>query len=68
MTDAGQQKSFVLRDGTKIRLNSNSQLWISRDYGRPNRNITLKGEAYFEVKHNENHPFKVHVQGALIKI
>ena len=62
-----QQKELILRDGTKIRLNSNTQLWISETYGEPVREITLQGEAYFEVTHNEEKPFIIHTADATIK-
>lgn len=64
---ADQQKSFILRDGSKIKLNSHSQLWISANYGRQIREITLKGEAYFEVEHNQEKPFVIHAHGVTIK-
>lgn len=62
-----QQKKLNLSDGTKIRLNSNSQIWISAFYGRESREVTLEGEAYFEVIHDEDRPFVIHTSGASIK-
>lgn len=66
-TNAQQQKEITLSDGTAIRLNNNSQLWISATYGQPQRDVTLKGEAYFEVTHNTAKPFVIHTNGILIK-
>jgi ferric-dicitrate binding protein FerR (iron transport regulator) len=66
-TGAHEHGSVNLQDGTKIRLNSNSQLWISANYGQKNRKIRLKGEAYFEVHHNAAKPFVIHTHGAVIK-
>jgi ferric-dicitrate binding protein FerR (iron transport regulator) len=66
-TGAHQQGSVTLPDGTKIRLNRDSQLWISADYGQKSREIKLKGEAYFKVHHNKNKPFIIRIHGAVIK-
>ncbi|PZR32625.1 MAG: hypothetical protein DI538_19235 [Azospira oryzae] len=54
-----------LSDGTRVWLNANSSLsFVSRF---PNtqgaaREVTLQGEAYFEVTSNKAHPFRVKVQ------
>lgn len=39
----------ALVDGTKITLNQNSRLTLSADYNATARNVTLDGEAYFDV-------------------
>lgn len=67
VTDANQQQSLTLSDGTQIRLNSNTKIWIPQDYYQQSREIRLKGEAYFEVVHNEDKPFVVHTSRATIK-
>jgi ferric-dicitrate binding protein FerR (iron transport regulator) len=66
-TAARQQQTLSLSDGTKVKMNSNSELWISADYGQKGREIKLKGEAYFEVHHNPDKPFVIHTKGAVIK-
>jgi|GEM_PF-452916 len=67
VTDANQQKTLTLSDGTVIRLNSDTQIWIPQDYNQLTREVRLKGEAYFEVIHNEDKPFVVHTPRATIK-
>lgn len=44
---------IVLVDGTKITLNQNSLLTLSDDYNIAERNVTLDGEAYFDVAKSE---------------
>jgi ferric-dicitrate binding protein FerR (iron transport regulator) len=66
VTTAGQQKIFTLSDGIKIRLDEKSTLIVPTHFRR-NRNVTLKGEAYFEVRHNAEHPFVINANGAVIK-
>ena len=45
-------KELVLSDGSTIILNKNSQINYKLTYGLFNRNITLKGEAFFQVLKN----------------
>lgn len=40
---------IALADGTQITLNQNSRLTLSADYNATARNVTLDGEAYFDV-------------------
>lgn len=44
--------SFVLSDGTRVKLNKNSTLRVANGYDRRSRNVELDGEAYFEVVHD----------------
>ncbi|SMO62718.1 FecR family protein [Fodinibius sediminis] len=66
-TGNNQQKALTLRDGSKIRLNSNSKLWIYEPFGEGERKVRLKGEAYFEVVHDEDRPFIIHTPNASVK-
>lgn len=49
----------VLPDGTKVRLNARSSLTYQQDFGRYDRKVTLSGEGYFQVKHDETKQFVV---------
>jgi len=53
-------KEIQLADGSHIWLNSSSLLKVSGSFGKKQREVFLKGEAYFEVKRNESKPFKIH--------
>jgi len=55
---AGSRVSFTLPDGTEGMLNSGSTLKYSMPFTRE-RSVTLTGEAWFEVAHDENHPFAI---------
>ena len=50
---------LVLSDGTKIWLNSESELRYAVKYTGDKRIVDLKGEAYFEVTPDESRPFEV---------
>jgi transmembrane sensor len=53
-------KSFLtLSDGTKVLMNEGSTLTYSTSFGKENREVTLSGEAYFDVAHDASLPFKV---------
>lgn len=54
----GVRTKFVLPDGTTGFLNSGSTLKYPVIFTN-RRNVTLKGEAYFDVKRDEKHPFTV---------
>jgi len=50
--------SIQLPDESTVVLNRNSQISYKSSKGRP-REVTLKGEAFFEVKPNPGRPFKI---------
>jgi ferric-dicitrate binding protein FerR (iron transport regulator) len=54
----GSRVSFTLPDGTTGMLNSGSTLKYSLPFS-DRRDVTLAGEAWFEVKADEKHPFTV---------
>src|SRR6185437_16694465 len=52
----GEHKVVTLADGSSIELNTSSTILIHQD----RRAITLvKGEAFFDVRHDADHPFTV---------
>ncbi len=44
-------KSIILKDGTMVLLNANSTINLDRGFAVTNRNISLDGEAFFEISH-----------------
>ena len=55
----GGEYQLNLPDGTKVWLNSLSQLKYPIYFTGNERKVYLQGEAYFEVKHDPEHPFIV---------
>lgn len=55
----GQQLDITLSDGTEVKLNSGAQISYPNMFSRKMREVQLSGEAYFDVAHDENHPFVV---------
>jgi transmembrane sensor len=58
-TKRGGQYNIELPDGTKVWLNAASSLKYPLHFSKNERRVELTGEAYFEVAHNKNQPFKV---------
>lgn len=58
-TRTGQVARVTLLDGTRVVLAPNSSMEVARDFAR-RRDVTLLGEAYFDVAHTHGVPFVVH--------
>lgn len=65
---AEEQKKLSLSDGSSVRLNSNSQLIMPKVFTQDKREVTLKGEAYFEIHSNPERPFIVNTDHAVIRV
>lgn len=59
---------MVLSDGTKVWVNSASELSYPLAFGKSIRQVELRGEAYFEVAHEKNRPFIVRTAHGDIKV
>lgn len=55
----GSQTIVQLSDGTEVNLNYGSRIKYPRNFSGDTREITLSGEAYFNVAHNPEKPFVV---------
>lgn len=65
---AGQRAQITLADGTRVWLNAKSTLTYASNFGRTERNITLEGEAYFEVAKNKEIPFYVNTEKNKVRV
>ena len=59
---------IVLTDGTVVWLRENSTLACVTDFKGRERRVQLTGEAFFEVKSDQRHPFIVETQGLEVKV
>lgn len=64
----GDKLTVVLSDGTRVTANSNTTLTYPRQFVGSKREVSIKGEAYFEVAHDASHPFIVHANGLSVKV
>lgn len=60
MTTGSEHKKIKLPDGSTVVLNSKSRLEFPKVFTGERREVTLKGEGYFDIKHNPKKPFIVH--------
>lgn len=67
-TGPGEQVLITLTDGTNVQLNGNSRLVFTDPMPRGERSVTLLGQAYFEVTHQENAPFRIHTGEATVTV
>lgn len=58
-TSAGRTAEVELTDGTIVWLNANSQLTFPDKFAGADRRVSVRGEAYFKVAHDKQHPFIV---------
>ncbi len=63
-TPYGGQFRITLQDGTKVWLNAGSSLQYPTSFPKGERNVSLSGEAYFEVAQDAARPFNVNVATA----
>ncbi|MDF1504938.1 FecR domain-containing protein [Roseisolibacter sp. H3M3-2] len=66
-TAVGQRDSLQLADGSRVPLAPGSRVEVAPGYGDGAREVTLRGEAWFAVTHDEARPFRVRVAGAVVE-
>ncbi len=65
----GQQRQLVLEDGTKVTLNASSKLLYPKSFmKKEKREVTLTGEAFFEVAKDARKPFIIHTPRMGIRV
>ncbi|HEV3326587.1 MAG TPA: FecR domain-containing protein, partial [Puia sp.] len=63
----GGQYKLILADGTKVWLDAASSITYPMAFVGKTRQVSITGEAYFEVAHNPEMPFEVKVEGQVIR-
>jgi hypothetical protein len=63
----GGEYKLTLSDGTRVHLNSDSKITFPSRFTGSSRDVELIGEAYFEVAHDNNSPFIVHLGSVSVK-
>jgi len=65
-TRVGVRDSMLLADGSHVTLAPGSRLSVAADFAT-SRTVQLEGAAFFDVRHDEAHPFTVRSGGAEIR-
>jgi transmembrane sensor len=68
ITRNGTKTNLLLPDGSTVWLNAGSRLTYDSLYGNVLREVTLSGEAFFEVVKNPKKPFIIHTGKINIKV
>jgi len=61
-------QSYALPDGSTVTLNSNSKLTFPRKFKGDRREVSIEGEAFFDVVPNPEKPFIIHAGNAQVKV
>ena len=64
----GQRANLTLSDGTNVWLNACSEMTYPASFSEDIRRVSLKGEAYFDVSKDVDHPFVVQTKKCDIKV
>lgn len=64
----GKKSMIVLSDGTKVWLNAGSQLVYPSVFSSKTRQVTLIGEAFFDVAKNPQNPFVVRASDVSVQV
>lgn len=64
----GKKSKLTLQDGTVVTINSNSKITYPTKFNEKTREVTLEGEAYFEVIKDESKPFIVKSNALKIEV
>jgi ferric-dicitrate binding protein FerR (iron transport regulator) len=68
MAENGQISKVQLPDGSLVWLNAGSKLTYNNFFSTVNREVSLSGEAYFDVTKNETLPLVVDCNGLKVKV
>lgn len=66
-TGIGERDSVRLPDGTRVILGPDSRLVLAAGYGERAREVQLRGEALFDVQHDDARPFTVRAGQAWVR-
>ena len=64
----GGQYHLILPDGSEVWMNAQSSLKYPSVFTGNKREVELSGEAYFQIAHDKNKPFRVKSAGQVVKV
>jgi transmembrane sensor len=64
----GNRSSVVLPDGSKVWINNGTKLIYPEKFKGKNRIVELEGEGFFDVTHDQTHPFIIKIGQNQIKV
>lgn len=67
-TADSNNKTLTLPDGSSVLLRKGSSLDAPVEFKGAKREVRLKGEAFFQVQHDANHPFQVNTNHSVVTV
>lgn len=68
-TGRGERASVTLPDGTEVKINNESSVsYNPYSYAKGKREVSMEGEAFFEVKSDRRYPFSVTADGLCVNV
>lgn len=64
----GGEYDLTLSDGSRLRMNSESEIRIPVRFSKIQRDVYMKGEIYFDIAPDAKHPFVVHTHQGNIRV
>lgn len=64
----GMRSMITLPDGTRVWLNAESKISYPESFEGDKRDVRLSGEAFFNVSHDAEKPFYIHLNKAAIRV
>ena len=68
LSRTGETKVFYLPDSSRVMLSGDSRLTYNAQFGKTNRELSLRGEAFFQVKRDTSKPFIVETSRMNVKV
>jgi len=63
----GNRRDIVLSDGTRVSLDAGTTITYPVEFAGATREVSMTGQAYFQVQHDPAHPFRVKAGNVIIK-
>lgn len=67
-TEKGSRSRLTLPDGSRVWLNGDSRISYGASFGKNSRELTLIGEAYFDIAKDPDHPMIIKTAAVTIKV
>ena len=64
----GGEYDLTLSDGSRLWMNSESEIRIPVQFSKEQRDVYMKGEIYFDIAPDAQHPFVVHTHQGNIRV
>ena len=67
-TNTGSRTRVTLPDSTRVWLNAGSRIQYEKNFGIDSREVSLTGEAFFDVTPDAAHPFVIHARKVDVRV